>query len=297
MLQMMKGFTPGLTLILAGLLGKERFAFRLAAAVLAVCAGTAAAALLERRAAAHFSAQGMFWMMFSSLSECLRVVMIQTVGEAHTVTPTSEPSAQHAGKPESSSRDVHCSQEPVVSSVGTQATQSPRLAIRKAGAEPMSLDLAETLMYVSGPASIILAVLSSIIERQGIVDALFGSSSFSEAHREGASGAAVAGAGSVVQTVLLLAAVAVASLLTNLAGYSAVQVQRSIVRASLCVFVCSRQEGVSMDLPAVYIANYSLQCRWTQHVVIFCTALHNCDCPSIKHFSLHSEYSTLRALF
>lgn len=226
---MMKGFTPGLTLVLSVLLGKERFSVRLAAAVVAVCGGTAAAAVLERRTL-HFSAKGMLWMLLSSLSESLRVVMIQTVGETRPLAAAPaasalKPSAQQACAAHELPCDSQCRR-------GSLAEESTGLGgtARAPASPPVPLNLAETLMYVSGPSSVVLAGLSSFIERRGVLDALLlGSARAGGANMEALRGETlgVAGGGNAGHTLQLLAAVAVASLVTNLAGYAAVQVTSS----------------------------------------------------------------------
>lgn len=233
---MMKGFTPGLTLVLGVLMGKERLSVRLAAAVLAVSAGTAAAALLERRTL-HFSSKGISWMMLSSLSESLRVVMIQTIGQPSAprgrlaAVTASKASAKHPCGAHKHPCDRQSNEAPTVHSGGSVPVESPEFGPSKRTPEnpapedpPRHLDLAETLMYVSGPAAIVLAVLSSFTERQGVVDALLGG-----LYNESTQKDAARGAGAPVQTSMLLAAVAVMSLLTNLAGYAAVQVQSSVL--------------------------------------------------------------------
>lgn len=80
-IQIVKGFTPGLTLSLAVLRGAERITIPLVAAITMTSAGTFASAMIEG-AAPTFNAAAFLCMLTSCASEALRAVLVQNMHTA-----------------------------------------------------------------------------------------------------------------------------------------------------------------------------------------------------------------------
>jgi hypothetical protein len=248
---MMKGFTPGLTLMVAVLTKRERLTGPLVAAIAMICTGTAAAALLEGRTE-RYSLVGMAWMAASSLCEALRVVMIQAVAQARTPTPACSSLVRGSSSVQRSrninSNSVQCggngSNGVQFHSTGNSSGSMQRRGNgRSAAPQAAGLNLAETLVLVSGPAAVVLAALSVCVERAGVVAALW-------APRGAAADAlgAAADAPRMPRGTLawLLAAIAASSLLTNLAGYGAVQV-RSVLHARVLSSAAPQVSGLGRE--------------------------------------------------
>jgi drug/metabolite transporter (DMT)-like permease len=86
-IQMLKGFTPGLTLVIAIASGREQRTLALFVAVAAICLGTAISSVSET-ATSHFSRTGFSLMLLSSVCEALRTVAVQhlTTSQARGLT-------------------------------------------------------------------------------------------------------------------------------------------------------------------------------------------------------------------
>eukprot|EP01024_Parvocaulis_polyphysoides_P037458 TRINITY_DN33389_c1_g1_i1.p1 TRINITY_DN33389_c1_g1~~TRINITY_DN33389_c1_g1_i1.p1 ORF type:complete len:334 (-),score=49.76 TRINITY_DN33389_c1_g1_i1:572-1573(-) len=117
-IQILKGFTPGIVLLLTGILGLEKPSAALVLAILMIGGGTGFAVLIEQGTPA-FNFFGFISFLLSSLTEAVRVVLVQVIHQND------------------------------------------------------KFNTVESLIYISGPTSIVLLIISMIFEYQGLAETGF----------------------------------------------------------------------------------------------------------------------------
>eukprot|EP01023_Acetabularia_acetabulum_P009341 TRINITY_DN14168_c0_g1_i1.p1 TRINITY_DN14168_c0_g1~~TRINITY_DN14168_c0_g1_i1.p1 ORF type:complete len:331 (+),score=43.39 TRINITY_DN14168_c0_g1_i1:124-1116(+) len=114
-IQILKGFTPGIVLLLTGIIGLEKASATLVAAILMIGGGTGFAVLVEQ-GTPSFNFFGFVLFLISSLTEAVRVVLVQVIHQND------------------------------------------------------KFNTVESLIYISGPASICLFIISLIFEYEGMIE-------------------------------------------------------------------------------------------------------------------------------